>query len=40
MKLYAKKNGAGYITTYQVVFGSKEAKNLKLVDEYGNVKEI
>ena len=40
MKLYAKKNGAGYITTYQVVFGSKEAKILQLIDEYGNVKEI
>lgn len=40
MKLYAKKNGAGYVTTYQIVFGCKEARNLKLMDENGKVKDI
>lgn len=40
MTLYAKKNGQGYITSYQVIFGSREAKNLKLVNEKGITKEI
>ena len=40
MTLYAKKNGQGYITTYQVIFGCREAKNLKLIDEKGIAKEI
>ena len=40
MKLYAKKNGKGYITTYQIIFGCREAKDLKLIDENGIVKEI
>lgn len=40
MTIYPKKNGRGYVTTYQVIFGSKEARNLKLMDENGVVKQI
>ena len=40
MTLYPKKNGKGYITSYQVIFGSREARNLKLVNEKGITKEI
>lgn len=40
IKLVPKKNGSGYVTTYQVCFGSKEARNLNLLDKDGNVKKI
>ena len=33
MKLTAKKNGKGYETSYAITFGSKEARELKLLDE-------
>ena len=40
MKLTAKKNGKGYETSYAITFGSKEARELKLLDENNKVKEI
>ena len=40
MKLVPKKNGKGYFTSFTLSFGSKEAKDLKLLDENGNVKKI
>lgn len=40
IKLVPKKNGKGYVTTYQMCFGSREAKNLNLLDKDGNVKKI
>lgn len=40
MKLTAKKNGKGYETSYIITFGSKEARDLKLLDENNKVKEI
>lgn len=40
MKLTAKKNGKGYATSYAITFGSKEARDLKLLDENNKVKEI
>lgn len=40
MKLTAKKNGKGYETSYTITFGSKEARNLKLLDVNNKVKEI
>lgn len=40
MKLTSKKNGKGYETSYIISFGSKEARDLKLIDENNKVKEI
>jgi len=40
MKLVPKKNGKGYATSYIISFGSKEAKELNLLDKNGNVKKI
>ncbi|CDE83597.1 unknown [Clostridium sp. CAG:273] len=40
MKLTAKKNGKGYETSYVITFGSKEARDLRLLDENNKVKEI
>lgn len=40
MKLVPKKNGKGYATAYTISFGSKEAKDLNMLDENGNVKKI
>lgn len=40
IKLVPKKNGRGYITTYQICLGSRETRNLNLLDENGNVKKI
>lgn len=40
MKLVPKKNGDGYISSFTLSFGSKEARNLKLLDENGNAKKI
>lgn len=40
MKLVPKKNGKGYETSFILSFGSEEARNLKLLDENGNVKKI
>lgn len=40
MKLASRKNGLGYVTSYTITFGSHEAKDLKLVDENGNLKKI
>lgn len=40
MKLVPKKNGKGYITSFIINFGSKEAKDLNLLDEHGEVKKI
>ncbi len=40
MKINLKKNGDGYISGCTIAFGSKEMKNLKLVDENGNLKKL
>ena len=40
MKLIPKKNGKGYITSYTLSVGSKEAKDLNFVDKNGNSKEL
>lgn len=40
MKLVPKKNGKGYATSFTISFGSKEAKDLNLLDENGEVKKI
>jgi len=40
MKLVPKKNGQGYITSFTITFGSKEAKELNLLDEDEQVKKI
>ena len=40
MKTNLKKNGKGYISGCTISFGSKEMKDLNLVDENGNLKEI
>lgn len=40
MKLTFKKNGGGYSTSCVISFGSEEARNLKLLDEKGNLKVI
>lgn len=40
MKTNFKKNGGGYISGCTITFGSKEMKELKLVDKNGNLKEI
>ena len=40
MKTNFKKNGKGYISGCTISFGSKEMKDLNLVDENGNLKEI
>ncbi len=40
MKMNFKKNGGGYISGCTIAFGSKEMKDLNLVDEKGNLKEI
>ena len=33
MKMNFKKNGGGYISGCTIAFGSKEMKDLKLIDE-------
>lgn len=40
MKMNFKKNGGGYISGCTIAFGSKEMKDLNLVNEKGNLKEI
>ena len=40
MKINLKKNGDGYISGCTIAFGSREMKELKLVDENGNLKKI
>ena len=40
MKINFKKNGGGYISGCTIAFGSKEMKDLKLLDKDGNLKEI
>lgn len=40
MKTNFKKNGKGYISGCTISFGSKEMKDLNLVDKNGNLKEI
>lgn len=40
MKINFKKNGGGYISGCTISFGSKEMKDLNLVDKNGNLKEI
>lgn len=40
MKMNFKKNGGGYISGCTIAFGSKEMKDLNLVDKNGNLKEI
>lgn len=40
MKLVPKKNGKGYATSFSITFGSKEAKDLNLLDKNGDVKNI
>ncbi len=40
MKTNLKKNGGGYISGCTISFGSKEMKDLKLIDKNGNLKEI
>lgn len=36
MILSKKKNGKGYITSYSLNIGSKEARLLGFIDQYGN----
>ena len=40
MKMNFKKNGGGYISGCTIAFGSKEMKDLNLIDEKGSLKEI
>ena len=40
MKMNFKKNGGGYISGCTIAFGSKEMKDLNLIDKDGNLKEI
>ena len=40
MKMNFKKNGGGYVSGCTIAFGSKEMKDLNLVDKNGNLKEI
>ena len=40
MKINFKKNGGGYTSGCTISFGSKEMKDLNLVDKNGNLKEI
>lgn len=40
MKMNFKKNGGGYVSGCTIAFGSKEMKDLNLVDKDGNLKEI
>ena len=40
MKINFKKNGGGYISGCTIAFGSKEMKDLNLLDKNGNLKEI
>lgn len=40
MKLSRKKNGKGYITSYTLSVGSKEARSLNFLDEDGMSKEL
>ena len=40
MKINFKKNGGGYISGCTISFGSKEMKDLKLIDEKGKLREI
>lgn len=40
MKMNFKKNGGGYVSGCTISFGSKEMKELNLVDKDGNLKEI
>ena len=40
MKINFKKNGGGYISGCSISFGSQEMRNLHLVDEEGNLKQI
>ena len=40
MKMNFKKNGGGYVSGCTIAFGSKEMKDLNLIDEKGSLKEI
>lgn len=40
MKMNFKKNGGSYVSGCTIAFGSKEMKDLNLVDKNGNLKEI
>jgi len=40
MKLSAKKNGKGYITSYTISIGSAEARECGFIDEDGKPLEI
>lgn len=40
MKLSPKPNGKGYITSYSMNVGSKEAKDLNFINENGTSKEL
>lgn len=40
MKINFKKNGGGYISGCTISFGSKEMKDLKIIDSTGKLKEI
>ena len=40
MKLRANKNGAGYVTSYNILLGSSEARRVGFIDENGNGREL
>ena len=40
MKLRANRSGDGYLTSYNVLIGSAEARRVGFVDENGNIREI
>ena len=40
MKLRANKNGKGYVTSYTVSIGCKEARDAGLIDENGEAVEL
>ena len=40
MKLQAKKNGKGYVTSYLIAVGCKEAREAGFLDIEGNAREL
>ena len=40
MKMNIKKNGDGYVSGCTIAFGSKEMKDLHLINSKGKLKEI
>ena len=40
MKLRANKNGPGYVTAYNALIGSAEARRAGFLDEDGNPREL